>query len=353
MRGDTLSAIALRYLGDADRHPEIYAANQALIEAAAREHPGPPVFGTSVGPSGPGHWIFPGTVLTIPGAACPTSPAQTPAVAPCPAWEFIGVKGVDKSNALNIPALPGVGGGFENVISTLQTLHGKENVGVDYVDYTPSTYEEVFEDPVTDQAVADARNGKEPKRTLPGNLLTTEEQGKAATIAKLLAEADRCKEAGTHFILAGYSEGAWVLGDALSDPQLNSIHDRIDSVLLFGDPRFNPDSSAAKWTGGAPLNTGGIAAYAQPPGKRDPYLPKDLEAKAQSYCSSSPVDPICAAPGGNLSPKDWAKAMDTCRGGRTGGLAGLAGAAANCGHVKYPGDDAAEYVADQPLRGSQ
>jgi hypothetical protein len=26
-----------------------------------------------------------------------------------------------------------------------------------------------------------------------------------------------------------------------------------------------------------------------------------LEAKAQSYCSSSPVDPICAAPGGKLS----------------------------------------------------
>jgi len=68
--GDSLSTIALRLLGDGGRHPEIYAANQALIEAAARENPEPPVFGTSVGPSGPGHWIFPGTVLTLPGGRC-------------------------------------------------------------------------------------------------------------------------------------------------------------------------------------------------------------------------------------------------------------------------------------------
>ncbi|MFJ8786973.1 hypothetical protein [Streptomyces sp. NPDC102476] len=77
---DWLSKLALRYLGDASRYPEIYKANAAVIEAAAREHPEPPVFGTSVGPSGPGHWIFPGTVLTIPGATC--APAtQEPSLA--------------------------------------------------------------------------------------------------------------------------------------------------------------------------------------------------------------------------------------------------------------------------------
>ncbi|WP_329327649.1 hypothetical protein [Streptomyces luteogriseus] len=75
MTDDWLSKLALRYLGDASRWREIYNANQAVIEAAAREHPGPPVYGTSVGPSGPGHWIFPGTNLTIPGATCaPTTP---------------------------------------------------------------------------------------------------------------------------------------------------------------------------------------------------------------------------------------------------------------------------------------
>ncbi|MFF9204441.1 LysM peptidoglycan-binding domain-containing protein [Streptomyces sp. NPDC014986] len=76
VRGDTLSAIALRYLGDAAGHPGIYAAGRASIEAAAREHPGPPVSGTS----NRGHWIFPGRVLTVPGATC--APATTPDLTP-------------------------------------------------------------------------------------------------------------------------------------------------------------------------------------------------------------------------------------------------------------------------------
>jgi hypothetical protein len=67
--GDWLSTIALKYLGSAKRYTEIYDANQSVIEAAAREHPGPPVFGNS----DHGHWIFPGTVLSIPGAGCPST----------------------------------------------------------------------------------------------------------------------------------------------------------------------------------------------------------------------------------------------------------------------------------------
>ncbi|MBP8536403.1 hypothetical protein [Streptomyces sp. MK37H] len=67
-----MSKLALRYLGAASRWPEIYEANRAVIEAAARKQPGPPVNGTS----DHGHWIFPGTVLTIPGSMC-TSAAHS------------------------------------------------------------------------------------------------------------------------------------------------------------------------------------------------------------------------------------------------------------------------------------
>jgi YVTN family beta-propeller protein len=59
---DWLSRIAVTYLGNANRWPEIYEANRSVIEEAARKHPGPPVLGTS----DHGHWIFPGTVLTLP-----------------------------------------------------------------------------------------------------------------------------------------------------------------------------------------------------------------------------------------------------------------------------------------------
>ncbi|MET8102729.1 hypothetical protein ABZV29_40915 [Streptomyces sp. NPDC005236] len=73
--GDTLWDISAGVLGDPERWTDIYNANQAVIEAAAREHPGPPVFGTS----DHGHWIVPGTTLTIPGASCaPTATPNTP-----------------------------------------------------------------------------------------------------------------------------------------------------------------------------------------------------------------------------------------------------------------------------------
>lgn len=72
--GDTLWDIAARYLGDPERWTEVYEANQAVIEATAREHSGPPVSGSS----DHGHWIFPGTTLTVPGASCaPTTTTPT------------------------------------------------------------------------------------------------------------------------------------------------------------------------------------------------------------------------------------------------------------------------------------
>lgn len=63
-RGDTLSAIALRFYGNAGKWRKIYRANKGRIEAAARDN------GRKSSRGGPrkqvGWWIFPGTRLTIP-----------------------------------------------------------------------------------------------------------------------------------------------------------------------------------------------------------------------------------------------------------------------------------------------
>lgn len=56
--GDTLWAIAKKYYGSGAQYTKIYSANSATIEAAAKQH------GKSSSSSG--HWIYPGTVLTIP-----------------------------------------------------------------------------------------------------------------------------------------------------------------------------------------------------------------------------------------------------------------------------------------------
>ena len=56
--GDTLWAIAKKYLGNGNKYTTIYAANKTVIENAAKKH------GRSSSQNG--HWIYPGTVLTIP-----------------------------------------------------------------------------------------------------------------------------------------------------------------------------------------------------------------------------------------------------------------------------------------------
>ena len=57
--GDTLWGIASKKLGSGSKWTQIYDANAGTIEAAAKAH------GKSS--SDHGHWIWPGTVLTIPG----------------------------------------------------------------------------------------------------------------------------------------------------------------------------------------------------------------------------------------------------------------------------------------------
>ena len=57
--GDTLWALAKKYYGSGAKYTVIYDANASTIEAAAKAH------GKSS--SSHGHWIWPGTVLTIPG----------------------------------------------------------------------------------------------------------------------------------------------------------------------------------------------------------------------------------------------------------------------------------------------
>lgn len=58
-KGDTLWDLADRFYGSPVYYTEIYAANQEVIEAAAKQH--------GKTSSNNGYWIWPGTTLTIPG----------------------------------------------------------------------------------------------------------------------------------------------------------------------------------------------------------------------------------------------------------------------------------------------
>lgn len=67
--GDTLWAIAKRYLGSGSRYTEIYNANQSVIESTAKAH--------GKKSSSNGHWIWPGERLTIPGGGATTTKTTT------------------------------------------------------------------------------------------------------------------------------------------------------------------------------------------------------------------------------------------------------------------------------------
>lgn len=57
-KGDTLWAIAKKYYGNASKWKKIYTKNKSVIEKAAKKH--------GKKSSDNGHWIYPGTTITIP-----------------------------------------------------------------------------------------------------------------------------------------------------------------------------------------------------------------------------------------------------------------------------------------------
>ncbi|MFF7647000.1 cutinase family protein [Streptomyces canus] len=201
--GDTLSAIAARNLGNANRFNEIYKANQALIEAEARKHPDPPVNGTSDG----GHWIFPGEVLIIPGASCAPSPAQQTSTTCTHGTVLIGLRGSNETQAANANGDKSVGDVVGALAGALRRSENRDPngttvIGVPY----PAKLDLSYRDSVS--------------------------QGVAMTVAILTAHA-KCTD--EKILLAGYSQGAEVVRRALASVS-PEIRARVSGIALFGDP---------------------------------------------------------------------------------------------------------------------
>ncbi len=92
----------------------------------------------------------------------------------------------------------------------------------------------------------------------------------------------------TCIVLAGYSQGAWVIDNLLaSTPAMMS---RLTAVVLFGDPQFDGSSDVAVTPEAASqgiLRTAGIPAVLRVTGA---YYP-GMSAKVRSYCGAG--DPVC------------------------------------------------------------
>ncbi|WP_371502575.1 cutinase family protein [Kitasatospora sp. NBC_00374] len=177
---------------------------------------------------------------------------------------------------------------------------------------------------------------------LPPGLHANELNGAKVAVDHIRTQAALCPN--QRLVVAGYSEGAWVLGDALADTELRPLYPRIDKVLLFGDPMFDSDSPAVHAAPGQGPPRQALGAAARALGPRQPsYVPAELEDRSQSYCwsGSGQVDPVCAtfggrpgqrasSPGDPVTPQEWAGAMRVCGSGIE-----IITQLADCGHLKY------------------
>ncbi|MFE5369265.1 cutinase family protein [Streptomyces mirabilis] len=261
MDGDWLSTLALKYLGNANRWPEIYDANKSVIENAAKTHPGPPVSGTS----DHGHWIFPGTVLTIPGTGCappaPTAPKTTDV---CAEPTFLlaargsGEKGEDKfpgsHNLGGEPAQPKKPGRRAKPAqpSALSLLYQSLN--------QPAGSTGVYGVPY--EAIPGAQFAPESHFGSTGPIVPESTEAGATLLAREILKHAACKD--QKILLAGYSQGGVVVREALKQLPADVLN-KISGIALFGDPKRV----------GAKLNS----------------LPVDLSQRTISQCGKD--DPIC------------------------------------------------------------
>lgn len=120
-------------------------------------------------------------------------------------------------------------------------------------------------------------------------------QGRSELEAYLNHRTVECS--GEVFVLAGWSEGAQVIGESLADLS-EPIQDRIAYVALFGDPTFTSmNAELFPFTGicflpQQPWVRGTSDCYTQGIfGQRVPYVPAGMEARVGSWCERG--DPAC------------------------------------------------------------
>lgn len=155
-----------------------------------------------------------GSTLTSLGTTGP--PTASGAEASCPAVQFVGVRGSGEKNS--------DGAGYGNTVNSVRqrVLAKYPNAQTNFIDY-----------PAIPFAPLD--------RHYLSNYRDSIAHGINTLTSFLNSFATRC--AGSAVVLAGYSQGAHVAGDAYQGLG-KAAQDMVVGVTLLGDPRFNPDQAS-------------------------------------------------------------------------------------------------------------
>jgi hypothetical protein len=125
--------------------------------------------------------------------------------------------------------------------------------------------------------------------------------GTQELVAYLNERATRCPD--ERQVLGGYSQGANVVGDALTAMPA-AARSKVAFAALFGDPKLHlPEGKgwyppACRGTSRSPWRRGSVGCHTDNGilGARMPYVPADIASRVGSWCDRN--DPIC---NGNLA----------------------------------------------------
>jgi Cutinase len=280
--GDTLWGLSKKFLGSGAKWRGIYEASRSVIESAAR------AYGHAT--SNDGNLIFPGTSLTRPGGSCllttqqpaPTRQQALPTLpASCSKPLMIGVRG---SNENPTPV------GQPNTNTPKQNLG--DEIGAVYDRISGSV--QAYPLPYPAVSVPDLQSDmveklweelqKNGSATVDGVTVTMAEalanglpipdsvrEGADLLEKAILDRVNSCPD--QKIVLAGYSQGSWVIRvalDALSHrSDWSEVSDKISGVGLLADP-YN------------------VIAR--------PALPKSLVDAGRTQTVCLPGDPVCKDP---------------------------------------------------------
>jgi Cutinase/PKD domain len=196
-------------------------------------------------------------VLSVAVLALLTLGPPASARAACPPYEVIGARGSGQNDPDLLKQTQDMGPEVHDFYVSLRVLIGSGTVkgyGVHY--------------PAVNVV---SPTGLAALLHLGGGYTDSVRAGANDVLARIKARHARCGD-HTRFVLAGYSQGAQVMGDVLKHA---GILKRVAAVALFGDPYFNADSWSAR--GGFDSSEYGVF------GPR-PEWPSSLYGRVFSYC---------------------------------------------------------------------
>jgi hypothetical protein len=157
-------------------------------------------------------YVAPASSGVSDGPSPPPPPTPTPTPTPsCPTIKLVGLRGTDDNDGP--PGLGKVVGAFGKALQDNGVLGPFATIPIAYG--AVPVNKDIFDRPTYDESVA----------------------GGIDILASVLTN-DPCIRK-SRYVLAGYSQGAQVIGDAIEKGRLNGIKERIAATVLFGDPKFD------------------------------------------------------------------------------------------------------------------